>query len=111
MSILKRGKLNVELETFKKSIVSMVTMATTIQISEKTKAELFLIKSQLELTTGQKYSLEDAIKWLMASGKNKSIEERRETAEELLGIAKSIGLNLADVSDLRMQRNSRFENY
>jgi hypothetical protein len=84
-------------------------MVTTIQVSEKTKEELFSIKCQLELSTGQKYTLEDAVKWLIAKGRKKSYEERKNVCDELFGIAKMLGLTLSDVSEIRKQRGSRFE--
>ncbi|HUY00536.1 MAG TPA: hypothetical protein VMV49_13330 [Candidatus Deferrimicrobium sp.] len=83
-------------------------MVSTIQISEKTKEKLFLIKSQLELATGQKCTLEDAIKWLIARGRRNTIEERKKLSDELFGIAKLI--TLEDVSEIRKQKGSRFEN-
>lgn len=86
-------------------------MATTIQVSEKTKQELFLIKTQLELIIGQKCTLEDAINWLIAKGKQKSGEERKKASDELFGIAKSLGISLTDVTALRKQRDSRFEDH
>ncbi len=86
-------------------------MVTTIQVSEKTKEELFFIKSRLELVTGQKVTLEDAIKWLIAKGRKKTIDERKKINDELYGIAKSIGITLLDVSELRKQKASRFESF
>jgi hypothetical protein len=86
-------------------------MVTTIQVDEKTKEELFAIKSRLELATGRKCTLEDAIKWLMARGRKKGFEERKNACEGLFGIAKSIGLTLSDVSELRKERDSRFANF
>jgi len=85
-------------------------MVTTIQISEKTKEELFLIKSRLELATGRKFTLEEAIKWLIAKEGQKEPKERKKTIDELFGIAKQLGITIADVSELRRQRDSRFEN-
>ena len=76
-------------------------MVTTIQISDKTKEELFLIKSRLEQTMGRKFTLEDAIKWLIAKEGQKDAEERRKAIDELFGIAKSLGITLSDVSRLR----------
>jgi hypothetical protein len=76
-------------------------MVTTIQISDKTKEELFLIKSRLEQTMGRKFTLEDAIKWLIAKEGQKDAEERRKAIDELFGIAKSLGITLSDVSKLR----------
>ncbi len=76
-------------------------MVTTIQISVKTKEELFFIKNRLELTTGRKVTLEDVIKWLIAKEGQKDAEERRKAINELFGIAKSIGITLSDVSKLR----------
>ena len=78
-----------------------VKMVTTIQISDKTKEELFLIKSRLEQTMGRKFTLEDAIKWLIAKEGQKDAEERRKAIDELFGIAKSLGITLSDVSRLR----------
>ncbi len=82
-------------------------MVTTIQVSEKVKKELFYIKSRLELATGHKCTLEDAIKWLIAKGRKTTIEERKKTSEELFGIAKAI--TLKDVSILRKEKVSRFD--
>ena len=76
-------------------------MVTTIQISDKIKEELFLIKSRLEQTMGRKFTLEDAIKWLIAKEGQKDAEERRKAIDELFGIAKSLGITLSDVSRLR----------
>jgi hypothetical protein len=84
-------------------------MVTTIQISEKTKEELFLIKSRLELATGRKFTLEEAIKWLIAKEGQKDNKERRKAIDELFGIAKQFGITILDVSELRRQRDSRFE--
>jgi len=86
-------------------------MVTTIQISEKTKEELFLIKSRLELATGRKFTLEEAIKWLIAKEGQKDTQERRKAIDELFGIAKQLGITISDVSELRRQRDSRFENF
>jgi len=86
-------------------------MVTTIQISEKTKEELFLIKSRLELATGRKLTLEEAIKWLIAKEGQKDTQERRKAIDELFGIAKQLGITISDVSELRRQRDSRFENF
>ena len=83
-------------------------MVSSIQISEETKEELFLIKARLELATGQKCTLEDAIKWLLKKERKKSFEERKRMSEKLFGIAPNI--SIADVSELRRQRSSRFEN-
>ena len=84
-------------------------MVTTIQVSKKTKEELFLIKSRLELAIGRKFTLEEAIKWLIAKEGRKDKVERKKVTDELFGIARLIGITLSDVSKLRSQRNSRFE--
>ena len=96
-------------KTFLFSIVPIVTMVSTIQINEKTKEELFLIKSRLELETGNKYTLEDAIKWLIAKGRKKTAEERKKVSKELFGITKSLKITMDDLSELRRERFSRFE--
>ena len=51
-------------------------MATTVQISEKTKEELLIVKAQLETQTGKKHSLDDAIQWLIENSKPPTVEER-----------------------------------
>jgi len=90
-------------------MVSIECMVTTIQISEKTKEELFLIKSRLELATGRKFTLEEAIKWLIAKERRGTAIDRKKISAELFGIASSIGVTLSDVSELRRERSSRFE--
>lgn len=82
-------------------------MGTSIKISEKIKEELFLIKKHLELKTGQEYSLEEIIKWLINRGRDNNIDVRKKLSEELFGIAESVSIN--DVSELRMQKGLRFE--
>ncbi len=40
-------------------------MVTSLRISEKTKEELLKVKAMLELKTGKRHSLEDAIMYLL----------------------------------------------
>lgn len=55
----------------------MVTMTTTIQISNSSKEELIMVKAMLEQKTGVKHTLDDAVKWLIAKNKGKTAGKGR----------------------------------
>ena len=67
-------------------------MATTIQLTEQTKEDLLNIKTRLEQQTGEKYTLEDAIRWLIARSKRNSFEERKNIAKKLFGSIKDLNI-------------------
>lgn len=86
-------------------------MATTVQISEKTKEELLIVKAQLETQTGKKHSLDDAIQWLIENSKPPTVEERIKKSEEFFGSAKDFQISLDDVSDVRKEKNARIADF
>lgn len=86
-------------------------MVTTVQLSEKTKTELLLIKSKLEIQTGKKQSLEDAIQWLIEHSQPFSVEERIKLSDSYFGSAKDLNISLEDVSALRREKNARIADF
>jgi len=89
----------------------MVTMATTVQINSSTKEELLFIKAQLELHTGKKHSLDDAIRWLIEKAKSPPLEDRVKDAEKSFGVLKDLGITSEDLRTLRRQRVSRVADF
>lgn len=63
-------------------------MVTSIKISEKTKTELLILKRKLEIQSGKKQTLEDAIQWLIAISNKPSVEERIKLSDSYFGLAK-----------------------
>ncbi len=86
-------------------------MATTVQLNEKTKEELLIVKAQLEQQSGIKHTLDDAVKWLIEKSKSPSIEDRIKASENCFGSLKDLNISLEDVSRLRKERNSRIADF
>lgn len=86
-------------------------MVTTVQISTETKESLLVVKAKLEQYTGQKRTLEDAIKWLLERESNPTFHERNRASEISFGSIKDLDITLEDLSELRKKRNSRFANF
>ena len=86
-------------------------MVTTVQLSEKTKSELLIIKSKLEIQTGKKQTLEDAIQWLIASSQVPSVGDRVKLSDTYFGSAKNLHISLDDVSDLRRKKSARIADF
>ena len=84
-------------------------MATTVQLNNKTKEELLIVKARLEQETGKKHTLDDAIRWLIEKERSPSIEERIKVTSESFGVIKDLGITLGDLEILRKERSSRFE--
>lgn len=93
------------------SITTIVSMATTVQINEKTKEELLIVKAKLETQTGKKHSLDDAIQWLIENSKKPSVEERIKKSEEYFGSAKNLNVTLDDVSKARKEKHARIADF
>lgn len=85
-------------------------MATTVQLDKKTKEELLIVKARLEQETGRKHTLDDAIRWLIEKERSPNLEERIKATDESFGIIKDLEITLEDLSILRKERSSRFEN-
>ena len=86
-------------------------MATTIQLTEQTKEDLLNIKTRLEQQTGEKYTLEDAIRWLIARFKRKSFEDRKNIAKKLFRSIKDLNISEEDLQNLRREQNSRYTDF
>ena len=86
-------------------------MATTVQIDEKTREELLIVKARLEQQSGKKHTLDDAITWLIEKSKSPSIESRIRASNECFGALKDLNISLNDVSDLRKERSSRIADF
>ena len=86
-------------------------MVTTVQLSEKTKSELLTIKSKLEIQTGRKQTLEDAIQWLIENSKHPNVEERIGNSDEFFGSGKQFDISIDDVSSLRREKNARIADF
>lgn len=86
-------------------------MATTVQLSEKTKEELLIVKAQLETQTGKKHTLDDAIHWLIENSRKPSVDERILKSEEYFGMGKKLGVSLKDVSEMRREKNARIADF
>jgi hypothetical protein len=84
-------------------------MATTVQLNKKTKEELLIVKARLEQETGKKHTLDDAIRWLIEKERSPSVEERLKTINESLGVIKDLEISLDELTNLRKERSSRFE--
>ncbi|MHA1991906.1 MAG: hypothetical protein ACW981_15705 [Candidatus Hodarchaeales archaeon] len=84
-------------------------MATTVQLNKKTKEELLIVKARLEQETGKKHSLDDAIRWLIEKERSPSVEERLKTINESFGVIKDLEITLDELTNLRKERSSRFE--
>ncbi len=86
----------------------MVIMATTLQVSKQSKEELLIIKAKLEQQTGEKNTLDDALKWLIAYSKSNSIQERIKASRKIFGCLSDLQISQEDLKGLRQERNSRF---
>jgi predicted nucleotidyltransferase len=62
-------------------------MVTTIQLSEKTKDQLFEFQSKLQLELGRKVTYDEVIEYLLKAQKSK-IGKRKELFEKHFGIWK-----------------------
>ena len=100
--IIKRG---VYIRKF--AMVSMMTMATTVQLNNATKEDLLIIKAQLELQTGKKHTLDDAIRWLIEKAKSQPLEDRIKAAEACFGSIKDLEIDSEDLKRFRRQVISR----
>lgn len=85
-------------------------MASMDDLTPASKEALQKFSLQLEKQTGKKYSLDDTIQWLLARSKTVDFEDRKRQSAALLGIAKNVGLSLDDLTKLRREQGSRFEN-
>ncbi len=86
-------------------------MVTTVQINEKTREELLIVKAQLETQTGKKHSFDDAIQWLIENSKKPSVDERIKKSEEYFGSAKNLNISLDDVSEVRKEKHARIADF
>ena len=84
-------------------------MATTLQLNKKTKEELLIVKARLEQETGKKHTLDDAIRWLIEKDRNPNVDERLKNTNESFGVIKDLEITLDDLTSLRKERSSRFE--
>ncbi len=90
-------------------MVIILIMVTTVQLSEKSKKELYMIKGFLEQKTGAKQSLDDTVQWLIAYHYRTHDIDRKKSNKELFGIARHCGVSIKDLSELRKEKGSRFE--
>ena len=86
-------------------------MVTTVQINEKTREELLIVKAQLEQQSGKKHTLDDAIKWLIEKANSPGIEERIRASNECFGSLKDLNITLNDLTELRKERSSRIADF
>ncbi len=86
-------------------------MATTVQLNESTKEELLVIKAQLEILTGKKQSLDDAVHWLIQKAKSPPVEDRIKYSHQYFGSIKDLQINLKELTKLRQQRTSRVADF
>ncbi|OLS16819.1 MAG: hypothetical protein HeimC3_51390 [Candidatus Heimdallarchaeota archaeon LC_3] len=84
-------------------------MATTLQLNKKTKEELLIVKARLEQETGKKHTLDDAIRWLIEKDRSPNVDERLKSTNESFGVIKDLEITLDDLTSLRKERSSRFE--
>ena len=84
-------------------------MATTLQLNKKTKEELLIVKARLEIETGKKHTLDDAIRWLIEKDRSPNVDERLKSTNESFGVIKDLEITLDDLTSLRKERSSRFE--
>lgn len=93
------------------TIPTIETMVTTVQVTNSTKRELLLIKAQLELHSGQKHTLDDAIQWLVERSKNSSTKDGLEKKKSCLGAIRDLPITLTNLTKLRQERNSRVADF
>jgi hypothetical protein len=86
-------------------------MVTTVQLNNKTKEELLIVKAQLEQQSGKKHTLDDAIKWLIEKSKTPPLEDRIKASDKCFGLLKDLNITLEDISSLRKERSSRVANF
>ena len=84
-------------------------MATTVQLNNKTKEELLIVKARLEQETGKKHTLDDAVRWLIEKNRSPNLDERIKATNESYGVIKDLEITLDDLANLRKERSSRFE--
>ena len=92
-------------------MVIVFPMVTTIQVSERSKEELFIIKALLEQNTGKKHTLDEAIQWLLTRSRSISIEDRKKLSSELCGIINDAAIPIDELTKLRQARGSRFADF
>lgn len=86
-------------------------MVTTVQLHKNTKKDLLLIKARLEQFTGEKKSLDDAIKWLLEKENSSNFQNRILDSNECFGSISDLNITLDSVTELRISRKSRFADF
>ncbi len=89
------------------SIEAGRTMVTTVQVQPSTRDKLLLVRAQLELQTGRRHTLDDAIRWLIEKVNAPPKEDRIRMAESTFGSIKDLGITTEDLKELRKQAISR----
>ncbi|MHA2364242.1 MAG: hypothetical protein ACXAC7_09815 [Candidatus Hodarchaeales archaeon] len=75
----------------------------TVQLDNKTKQDLLIVKAQLEQQSGKKNTLEEVVKWLIKKANSPSLEDRIRASEECFGLLKDLNISLDDVTRLRRE--------
>jgi hypothetical protein len=80
-------------------------MATTIQLSEETKRELFRLVAELEVKLGRKVTYDEAI--MMLISQMRGVEEARRKFRDLFGILAGERKVWSDIRKLRTEQEKR----
>lgn len=89
------------------AMATIVTMATSIQLSEETRRELFKIVTELQAKVGRKVSYDEAIRILILQ--TKGVEDARRKFEDMFGILAGEKSVWADLRKLRREEEKRLE--
>ena len=82
-----------------------------MQIDKAIKEELLIIKARLEQQSGNKHTLNDAIRWLIDRERSLPFEERINVSKTCFGSIKDLNITIDDLTKLRQERSSRFAEF
>jgi hypothetical protein len=88
-------------------MATIVTMATSIQLSEETRRELFKIVAELQAKLGRKVSYDEAIRMLIAQ--TKGVEDARRKFGDMFGILAGHKSAWKELRKLRAEEEKRLE--
>lgn len=89
------------------TMATILTMVTSIQLSEETRRELFRIVAELQAKLGRKISYDEAIRILIAQ--TKGVEDARRKFGNMFGILAGKKSAWKDLKELRAEEEKRLE--
>ncbi|MGH9877467.1 MAG: hypothetical protein ACRD5H_07495 [Nitrososphaerales archaeon] len=89
------------------AIATIVTMVTTIQVSEETQRELFRVVTELQAKFGRKISYDEAIMILISQ--IRGIEDARKRFQNMFGILAGYKSVWKDLKKLRQEEEKRLD--